>query len=98
MKILIVPEAERQITRLIAEVNGGELIDLKVGDKEVTLYPPTDAVSRSRKWTDPTLIQRATEYTTRPRYLGPLLAETTKTANFRWMWDRFRHADWKPLK
>jgi hypothetical protein len=39
MKILTVPEAQGQLTRLIAEVNEGELIVLKDGDKEVILYP-----------------------------------------------------------
>ena len=38
MKILSVPEAQGQLTRLIAEVNEGELVVLKDGDKEVTLY------------------------------------------------------------
>ncbi|MEK7677721.1 MAG: hypothetical protein AAB676_17975 [Verrucomicrobiota bacterium] len=39
MKILTVPEAQGQLTRLIAEVNEGEVVVLKDGDREVTLYP-----------------------------------------------------------
>ena len=39
MKIVTVPEAEGQLPRLIAEVNAGELVVLKDGDSEVTLYP-----------------------------------------------------------
>ena len=39
MKILSVPEAQGQLTRLIAEANAGELIVLKDGDREVTLSP-----------------------------------------------------------
>ena len=39
MKILSVAEAEGQLPRLIAEVNEGELVVLKDGDREVTLYP-----------------------------------------------------------
>lgn len=39
MKILSVSEAQGQLPRLIAEVNAGELVVLKDGDREVTLYP-----------------------------------------------------------
>ena len=39
MKILSVSEAQGQPARLIKEVNEGELVVLKDGDREVTLYP-----------------------------------------------------------
>jgi hypothetical protein len=39
MKILSVSEAQGQLRRLIADVNEGELVVLKDGDREVTLYP-----------------------------------------------------------
>jgi len=39
MKIVNVSEAEGQLSRLIAEVNDGEFVVLKDGDKEVTLHP-----------------------------------------------------------
>lgn len=39
MKILSVSEAQGQLPRLITEVNEGELVVLKDGDREVTLYP-----------------------------------------------------------
>lgn len=39
MKILSVSEAQGQLPRLIAEVNDGELIVLKDGDRKVTLHP-----------------------------------------------------------
>lgn len=39
MKILTVAEAQGQLPRLIVEVNEGELVVLKDGDREVTLYP-----------------------------------------------------------
>ena len=39
MKILNVSEAQGQLPRLIAEVNAGELVILKDGAREVTLYP-----------------------------------------------------------
>lgn len=39
MKVLTVSEAQGQLTQLIAEVNEGELVVLKDGDKKVTLYP-----------------------------------------------------------
>jgi PHD/YefM family antitoxin component YafN of YafNO toxin-antitoxin module len=39
MKILSVSEAQGQLSRLIAEVNEGEFVVLRDGDKEVTLHP-----------------------------------------------------------
>jgi hypothetical protein len=39
MKVMTVIEAEGQLPRLIAEVNEGEIIVLKDGDREVTLHP-----------------------------------------------------------
>ena len=39
MKVLNVSEAQGQLSRLIAEVNDGEFVVLKDGDKEVTLHP-----------------------------------------------------------
>lgn len=39
MKILNVSEAQGHLPRIIAEVNEGELVVLKDGDQEVTLYP-----------------------------------------------------------
>lgn len=39
MKTLTVPEAQKQLSQIIADVNRGEVIVLKDGDQQVTLYP-----------------------------------------------------------
>lgn len=39
MKTLTVSEAQGCLAELIAQVNGGELVILKSGDQQVTLYP-----------------------------------------------------------
>jgi hypothetical protein len=36
---MTVAEAKGQLPKIIADVHGGELVVLKDGDKEVTLYP-----------------------------------------------------------
>jgi hypothetical protein len=39
MKILTVQEAQGQLPQLISQANQGELVVLRDGDREVTLYP-----------------------------------------------------------
>ena len=52
MKTFTVREAEGQLARLISAANEGEIIVLKDGDKEATLYPRALSAWRktARNW------------------------------------------------
>jgi hypothetical protein len=39
MRTFTVPEAQQQLSRIIADVNRGDVIVLKDGDQQVTLFP-----------------------------------------------------------
>jgi prepilin-type N-terminal cleavage/methylation domain-containing protein/prepilin-type processing-associated H-X9-DG protein len=63
----------------------------------VTTFGFADGHVESHRWLEPTTIKAATEFANGQQSFY-WAGGTSKNRDFVWVWDRFRHADWKPLK
>jgi len=57
-----------------------------------------DGHAVDKKWTDPRLIHAARNAANKGTVGNDWPGGNASNPDFRWVWDRFQHADWKPLK